>query len=246
MRRALLCLALLAVCRPAGAYLLDTPYLMRLLVDARRDAPRAATLTLNSELTGQDHPVEGRLYLKRPERMRLVDMDDTVAVVVAKEGAGASGEERALRPHKDGYTLLASLLSPRGRDLDDASARLVKALAASAIDPNVVALGRQDEQVVYIIGAQPWEGERPQVWLDKASFMPVRVRLPGLAPDGKSSVQELRLLEYGGAAVPGLPRVWEAYQDGTLVRRSEVVGGQVNAELPEALFDLSAPPARRR
>ncbi|RYF05862.1 MAG: hypothetical protein EOO40_09895 [Deltaproteobacteria bacterium] len=245
--------------------------MMRLLADARRDAPKAVSLVLNTELTGHDHPIEERLLFKRPERMRLASIDDTTTIAVVKEGLAAAGEERAIRPTGPSKNILASLLYPRGRDLDEASARLLKTLAAVGIDSRVVSLGRNEEQIVYIIGAQPWEAERPQVWLDKVSFLPVRLRVAasqaGPAASGTASVAsnaagatgtatavaeraigmtEARYLEYGGGSVPGLPRVFEEYVNGNLVRHGEVVSGQVHTDLPEALFDVSGAPTRRR
>lgn len=272
LRAATLCILLLSVCRPAGAYILGADFLMRLLADARRDAPKAVSLVLNTELTGHDHPIEERLLFKRPERMRLASMDDTTTIAVVKEGLAAAGEERALRPTGPSRNILASLLYPRGRDLDEASARLLKTLAAVGIDSRVVSLGRNEEQIVYIIGAQPWEADRPQLWLDKVSFLPVRLRvvtsqanaanpgaasLAGAAAAGATGtatataeravgITETRYLEYGGGSVPGLPRVFEEYLDGNLVRHGEVVSGQVHNDLPEALFDVSGAPTRRR
>lgn len=278
----LLFVMLLSVCRPCGAYVLGAEFLMRLLADARRDSPKAYTLTLNTELAGRDHPVEERLYVKRPERMRLVQMDDTTSISVAREGMSATGEDKVIKPSGPARNLFSALIYPRGRDLDETSARLLKTLSSSGIDTKVVSLGRNGDQIVYIIGAQPWELDKPQLWLDKVTFLPVRTRLPtdatapqGLAPvqtplvpapaavtpapgaaaapaptapapDLNKGVAEMRFLEYGAGSLPGVPRVFEEYIEGVLVRRGEVTQGQFNSDLPESLFDLTGAPLRRR
>lgn len=278
----LLVVGLLLVCRPAGAYVLGAEFLMRLLADARRDVPKAYTLTLNTEVAGRDHPVEERLYVKRPERMRLVQMDDTTTISVVREGQSASGEDKVIRPQGPSHNLFAALVFPRGRDLDELSARLIKTLSNAGIDTLVTSLGRNEDQIVYIIGAQPWELDKPQLWLDKVSFLPVRTRLfttasappgqvavaappppqplsPAAAPGSTAApppaaiaanvnkgIAEMRFLEYGAGALPGVPRVFEEYVEGVLVRRGEVTQGQFNSDLPESLFDVTGAPPRRR
>lgn len=267
----------LLVCRPCGAYVLGAEFLMRLLADARRDAPRAYTLTLNTELAGRDHPVEERLFVKRPERMRLVQMDDTTSISVVREGLSAAGEDKVIKPTGVAHNLFAALVYPRGRDLDEASARLLKTLTSAGIDTQVVSLGRNEDQIVYIIGAQPWELQKPQLWLDKVSFLPVRTRLltgatapqaalpapdaataasapaPNAAagptpatPDLNKGIAEMRFLEYGAGSLPAVPRVFEEYIEGVLVRHGEVTQGQFNSDLPESLFDVTGAPPRRR
>ena len=237
-------MALLGFAGPAQAYVMPADFLMRLLAEARRESgQKDITLTLNADLADHDHQVDERIYLKRPERFRLVQQDDVTLVRVDKEGQSAAGEDRALKPTGPSQNLLPVLLMPRGKDLDEMQARLVKALADLEIDTKTVTFGRLGETVVYVIGARAWETDKPQVWLDKMTFMPVRMILP-VKTDTKPTLVDTRLLEYGTGPVPSLPRVVEEWRDGKLARHAEVVSVQLNQELPETLFDLGG--GRRR
>jgi hypothetical protein len=236
--------ALVGVVGPAHAYVMPAEFLVRLLAEARREGgQKDVTLTLNADLADHDHQVDERIYLKRPERFRLVQQDDTTLVRVDREGQSAAGDDRALKPGGPSQNLLPVLLMPRGKDLDEMQARLLKALHDLDIDIKTVTFGRLGDTVVYIIGAHAWETDKPQLWLDKVTFMPVRIILPGKV-DNKPVVQDTRLLEYGTGPVPSLPRVFEDWRDGKLQRHAEVTSAQVNQDLPETLFDLGG--GRRR
>ena len=235
-------LAALLVCRSAHAYLLPAESLARLLAEVRHGvAVRDVTLQLNADLLDHDHQVDERLYLKRPERARLVSLDDTTFVSVDREGQAASGEDKALKPVAGvSPNLVPILLFPKGKDVEEISSRLLRAIQAVGVDTKVISLGRLGETVCYVIGARAWEPEKPQVWLDKGNMSPVRTIIPNKGAD-KTLLIETRLLEYGqGPAGAGIPRVFEEYHDGKLVRRAEVVSSQTDQNLPETLFQWSS------
>lgn len=224
----------------AQAYVMTAEFLARLLAEARRDnGTRDASLTLTADLAKNDHQIDERLYFKRPERSRLVLQDDNVTVQVEKEGQTGIGDDHVVKGTGSSLNLVPILLMPKGKDLDEMQARLLHVLTGIGVDTKVVSLGRLNDQVAYVIGAHSWEPEKPQVWLDKVTFFPVRVIIP-MQHEGKTVVLETRLLEYGaGPAGNGLPRVIEEYTDGQLTSHAEVTAAQFNQDLPETLFDLS-------
>ncbi len=222
----------------AHAYVLPASYLLRLLAEKRRSLSlKDLSLQLSAELAGVDAPVDERIYLKTPERLRyLWQEDDATQLYVEREGQRASGREDSLHrlagPPTD---LLAVLLAPTGRDVDDMTHRLWTTLKAAGVDTSVVSLGRQGDTVAYIIGARSWEPNKPQVWLNKSNFMPMRAVVYGR----DKSRYETRWLEYGSSIVGDyFPAVIESYKDGKRVRRAEVTKMAVNQSLPETLFEL--------
>lgn len=238
----LACIATLLIARPALAYLLPPESLARLLAEVRHGVNlRDITLQLNADLLDHDHQVDERLYFKRPERARLVTMDDTTLISVEREGQAAAGEDKALKPLPGvSPNLLPILLFPKGKDIDEISQRLLRAMQAVGVDTKVISLGRQAETVCYIIGARAWEPEKAQVWLEKGSWAPVRTIIPSRGPD-KTVLVETRLLEYGGGpAGAGMPRVFEEYHDGKLVRRAEVTSSQADQNLPDTMFQWTS------
>ena len=225
----------------AHAYILPSDALLLLWAEARRIAPlKDVTLTIDADLAGRDHPVDERYYIKKPERARLMQQDDTQSIVVDREGVRASGDDKQLKVETDpSPNLFVALLLPRGRSPEEMQARMLHTLQSVGIDTNVVSFGRFNQNAVYIIGALPWENTKPQVWLDKSALAPVRY-MTLIKGQDKPAVLETRLLGYGqGPGGPVLPRIFEEYQDGKLLRHAEVTGATFNQDLPETLFDWS-------
>jgi hypothetical protein len=245
----LLCGLLTLVWAPAAqAYVPPADALCRMLAEVRR-APqvRDVSLQLTADVQGHDSPVEKRLYFKKPERMRVVQQDDVVLTSIYREGLCVSLENKVLKAGPlPADQLLPVLYFPRGSTIEDMAGRVLAALQAADVDTHVTALGRQAEAVAYIIGARDFEPDRPQVWLDKATLQPIRVvtLVKGAQADQAPLRRELRLLEYGSSVCGNsFARVYEVYEDGTLVRRAEVTAARFNQDLPESLFDLGS---RRR
>jgi outer membrane lipoprotein-sorting protein len=238
--------------RPAHAYILPSDFLSRLVADGHKNSLKDMTLNLAIAGPEGEAPKEARLYVKRPERMRFVGPVEDGNVTVVREGMQASFSNNVAGARGIAQEILPVLFFPKGRDLDDASARIMQALTSVNIDPNVVSLGRHADGVAYLVGARVWENDKPQVWIDKATYMPVRIRLPmpagspraprpqqmangPLVPEACSiPMHELRLLNY----TAGIPRLIETYDDDVLVSRMEVTQVSVNQNLPETLFDL--------
>lgn len=233
-------LLVLGFAPPVRAYVLPAEALCRMLAETRRQyLPRDITLQLNTDLVDHDHQVDERLYLKRPERARLEQQDDTTWISIDREGQSAAGEARAIKGTGPSINLLPVLLLPKGKDTDDMGTRVLRGLQSVGIDTKVVNLGRLNDTICYIIGAHTWETDKPQVWLNKDTYAPVRFIVPRKVDDKLVAV-ETRLLDYGGSpGGPGVPRVFEEYHDGKLVRHAEVTAAQVDTNLPETLFQWS-------
>ena len=237
---------IISLTAPARAYILPAESLARLVAESRHNAGiKDASLQLTSDMAGHDHLIDERLYLKRPERSRLIQQDDTTWVAVDREGSCAAGEEKALKPVPGpSSNLLPALLMPRGTGVEEIAARLLHSMQAVGIDTHVVTLGRLNETVAYVLGAHAWEKDKPQVWLDKTSLLPLRWITTKKVDNAQPAILETRLIDYGmGPGGTGLPRLIEDYQDGKLVRRAEIIAAQFNQDLPETLFEWG--PRRR-
>ena len=223
----------------AQGYLLPADYIVRILVEKRHQlGVHDISVHLATELDDQPHLIDERLYLKQPERLRLVQQNDVDHIHVQREEEVADGRENDLhRVTKPRADLFAALLMPKGRTIDERQGRLVELIKRAGIDTAVVSLGRADKDTVYIIGANPGQPDVPQIWFDKATFMPVRyvLRQPGA---GGTVRVETRLLDYGSDVAGNFPRVVENFIDHTRTRRAEVVRLQVNKNLPETLFQI--------
>lgn len=217
------------------AYILPTDMLMRMLVDKRRKL-NLKDLTISATVETQGETYDERIYLKNPERLRRVSEGDDGTVYVVREGKSAAGKENGLNRIPGPATdLLPALLAPRGKETDDAVVNLIATLKSVGIATATVSLGRVQNNPCYIIGAKPWESTQPQLWLDKATYLPVRT----VVKDESGNFVETRYSEFE-SSITGhwFPRVTETYQNGSLVRRSEVSKVDQNQNLPETLFHV--------
>ena len=111
----LLAVSLLAL--PAQAYVLPTDYILRLMLDVQAEHKiKDASLKLSTEMLGNPEKSSERLYIKSPERLRLLSENDEAALYIEREGVRAEGTDGALTKLKTLPTnLLASLRFPKGK-----------------------------------------------------------------------------------------------------------------------------------
>ncbi len=224
-----------------AAHILPADFILRMLVEKRRRLDfQDLTVELTTEIEGHDSPVEERVYLKPPERMRRVRQgEDSVTVYVFREGEVGQGPENAIQRIKGAPAdLLTTLLTPAGEDLEQAQARVLRVLAAHGINTRTVSLSRDGDGVAYVIGAPPKTPDKPQLWIDKDTFLPTRAIFTRKL-DGKDVRVELRWLEFASSATGELyPRVIEMYHNGVLRERSEAQKVESNRKVPDSFFDL--------
>ena len=237
-------IAVTLVASTALAYIPPTEFLLGQMADRRRRTEvRDLTVVLTAELLDVDAPVEERIYLKNPERLRLErETPDGTTVTIEREGKRAQGTPESQKRVTTGSPdLLAQLLVPKGSDVEAMAARVLAALQALGVDTKVVSLtmyGTDVRENAFVIGARPWEPDKPQVWLDSTTFLPVRV----ITVDATSKARlETRFLDYGSSGTGDwFPRIIESYKGKERVQRAEVSEIKANQELPETLFQLPA------
>ena len=235
---ALLAVSLVAL--PAQAYVLPTDYILRLMLDVQAEHKiKDVSLKLSTEVLGNPEKSSERLYIKAPERLRLLSENDEAALYIEREGVRAEGTDGALSKLKTLPTnLLASLRFPKGKKTDERIERLLALLAQVNIDISVTALGRFEGTSVYIIGARPFEADVPQIWVAKESLLPVKTLL-FTGPKGTGERIEYRFLDYGGSnAGEWFPHVIELWKEGQLVKKQTVSEARINEDLPETLFEI--------
>lgn len=165
---------------------------------------------------GAPYPVWEALVPGKARRVehKLEGRTEVVTTVGARQWRHALGE-KAGRPDiiKDDLFLTflgAAQSDPNGQ-------RAVSFAERLKIDTSVVSLSRLDRRVAFVIGAKPWEPNKPQIWIDKRLRVPVRL----VYVDGSGNVVDQRLLGFG-SAVTGewYPRHFEVWKNGTLERRT--------------------------
>lgn len=117
---------------------------------------------------------------------------------------------------------------------------LVNHLERLGIDMTISSLGRLEKELVYVCGARYPDESMPQLWVEKNFFRPVRwIVAPGAFPQDPPSLE----IRYQGWQ--RIDRTWypgriEFFENGRLVRSMVVKELDVNAYVPDSLFDISA------
>lgn len=111
---------------------------------------------------------------------------------------------------KVGATETDVLLRLLARSQPDPSASgILGWLRALKVDTRTISLDRLNGQVAYVIGARPGDLRRPQLWIDKALLVPVRLIWQG--PDG---LADLKLLDYRDPIADGFLPARIEYREG--------------------------------
>ena len=242
MKKALSLLILLAVSLPivAEAYILPAHFIVRTLAEKQRQLRiKDWSLILSTEYPEKNEVIEERLYLKRPERVHLIQTTAAQRLAIARAGRSAVGAGESLTRGAGAITnLFGGLMLTRGADLDGLSERIITLLTRSGINTEVVSLGRIKEQPVYIIGAQIGEPEKPQIWFDKDTFRPRRGIVDNQGATRGIKV-EMLMSDYGSSPAGNIyPRSVKTYRDNKLYSHSQVLEAKPNQSLPESLFRL--------
>lgn len=259
-------LTLLMQAFPAHAYIISTEQVLEAWSDRHLQHDiHDLTLHLSTERVTQGDTVEQRLYLKQPERMRLIDNNsegNQSNVYIEREGTYARGVPPALkRGQGSAESLLAPLFFPNGKTSDEQARRFSQRLVKAGVRTNVISLSFFEDRPVYIIGAQPWETTKPQLWLDKDRLQPLRYiivqRTPGTAPPNvvetrfvyaapatgeadKKTKQEKSEKPEPLSVHDAIPTALETYVNDVLVQRATITKREINRRLPETLFDFPA------
>lgn len=240
-RYLLACLAVTCWLGTAGAYVLEGPHVLELMVKKLKGA---STLHVQQQVVIEDPMVSPlpvtlaeNLYYNYPDRFRSETLhNDTQRILVTTPGqaltvvdnAIASSEEGRFDRYKDPLLYLSRKL-------------LHQILASHGVDVGLTSLGRWDDELVYVIGAQYPDESVSQVWVDKERFLPVRwINIfPG---ESESEAPERLEFVYRNWQKQGgvwYPHQIETYHNQKRVRMTQVMKLSSNVPLQAELFNIS-------
>ncbi len=251
--RLALAVALALASTPALAYLLPPATVLRRMAQRREelalaslevrgtlgasgDAARALSAATGLPLSGSELFVPAVLSIKAPGRCRLelfpvatASADHSFVATARGKLAAGKGLDRspaAVALLKATCALLG--LRPAGADPGRVYADELFRLGVSLTDDY---LGHMGGRVAYVLGAPPQE-KRPQAWIDKQSFQPVRLVAVLAGP-----LADVRLVDYGLPVGGDLfPRVVEVHEGGALSLRFTADKLSANPKIPDSLF----------
>ena len=115
---------------------------------------------------------------------------------------------------------------------------LVERLYQTGVDVSISSLGRFEEKIAFVIGAEYPDESVSQVWIDQDTFLPLRWVLKSAGPARQPDTLEIRYLIWWKVGKIRYPSRIEFYQDGKLVRVNQAINFEENATFSEELFDV--------
>lgn len=141
---------------------------------------------------------------------------------------------RRLKASVSIYDVYKDLLLHRSRK------SLYKNLLYHGVDVSVSSIGRYNDRVAYILGAQYPNENVPQVWIDKETFLPFRWLIIRKGNKAFEHQEQLEILYSDWRKTRNIqyPKIIELFQNGQRIREIHVEQVQVDPNLPEELLDI--------
>ncbi|MBT8339550.1 MAG: hypothetical protein HKP58_01425 [Desulfatitalea sp.] len=219
------------------AYVLQGPHVLALMVSALagvRDIKVTQKVTIEDNALA-DHPLvlDETLYYRFPDRFRSeARYESTHRIqVVAPEQCMTVLDDVRVDDHINRFDRYKDLLLYRD------TALMHEMLLKYGIDVERTSLGRYNDHIVYVIGAQYPDDAVSQVWIDKERFLPLR--WIDIAPGAPDDRVEFVYKDWRKLDGTWYPMHIETYHNQQRVRR--IVTGIVDAHpiFEARLFDVA-------
>ena len=145
---------------------------------------------------------------------------------------------QADKSQKAGVDVLADMaVAALPLDAGNAADKLIAAMKGLGVNTEVVSYARFDGRVAYLIGSKPWETDKPQVWFEKDTHLPLRLVTFQKGSDGVVVKLDVRYLGWsspvGGSWYPQTIEIWRGDK---LLRRAATQNVERNLPVDATLF----------
>lgn len=224
----------------ATAYVLTGPHILDLMI---KQIGKADRLLVTQKLVLKDHSSEqGTIEFEEtaryifPDNFRSDTFSDSVKRVFVSSGGDTITimDDKIYSEPESKYDLYKDLFLYQSRPL------LESRLIRLGIDVATSSVGRFQNRIVYIIGAEYPDETRSQVWIDKDSFRPIRWLL---VPSEPTNTDNRKTLEFRYGmwqkidSVP-YPMKIQVFQGDFLLREINAESLTVNPTFEANLFDI--------
>jgi outer membrane lipoprotein-sorting protein len=247
---ALLCICItISLLLEADAYVLSGPHILDLMI---KKLGRTKRLQVNQTLIVypttpniqtdiqpdiQKDPVEltETLSYRFPEHFRSdIITKDSHEIHIVDSGEWLTvRDEKIVSTTQSIFYIYKDLLLYRSRIL------LGQQLPLHGIELSVSSLGRFEGRIVYIIGAKYPDDSVSQIWIDKHSFMPLRLIIVSKDDNNLTQYTEYRYLNWHKTDGTWYPMQIELYNGGNLARMIKVEEVKAVSSFPDNFFDTA-------
>ena len=232
--------ALMIVLLPAlsaNSHVLEGPHVLELMT---QNLEGAKTLRVEQQVTVEDDSIADHSLALRenlsysfPDRFRMDTWYENTSRIYVRSGSEAVTIIDGYRT-KDGenrFDRYKDLLLYRSRSV------LHKMLLSYNVDTGITSLGKFEDRVVYVIGAQFPDESVSQLWVDKESLLPLRW-LNIATPESQDRL-EFIYRDWQKKDNLWYPTRIETRHQRLPIRRIVAMGLQVDVDLPGELFDIA-------
>jgi hypothetical protein len=226
--------------RPPTKFLLVKAMEKQFARDTKTMKVEAETQSFDISGVPRGAPVPEKWLVQAPATMRRevedpagtrveIRVDDKLTI------RGPSGADKSSKAVPDPFFDAVAAGAPL--DDDRAADRLMKDAKAYGVNTEVVSLARFDGRVAWLIGSKPWERDKPQLWLDKDTYLVVRVVKFNKREGGATQKIDERYLGWG-SPIGGnwFPASIEVWVDDKLMQRTLVRNVERNQAFDATLF----------
>jgi hypothetical protein len=211
---------------PPANYLLDKVANKRRQMGVKR---LKVTMQCQAPEAEDAEEVENVIYFRTPGKVRRERGEQRVEVCI--NGRCQAKDKDAKVTQLPAWTYLQYLYFAEG---EAKGSRYFGLLESLNVDTNVDTVSRFHKRIAFVIGAKHWEQDRPQFWLDKDLFLPLRI----MARDGQSLI-DIKWYDWGTkAGGDWFPAVLETRKDGQLLERCEISEVKSGVSMPNDMFKL--------
>jgi len=222
----------------ANAYVLRGPHILELMTQKLGKAKgllvsQKLVLYDDTQQKIEDELTETLRYIF-PETFRSDILSENVKRIhiLSKGDVLTVIDEKTVDDSENPYNNYKDILLFRSRAL------LQSRLSSLGVDIAISSLGRFEDKISYIIGAQYPNESVSQIWLDKNTFQPFRWIMRSSTAKISGERLEVRYFEWHKADNTWYPRRIQFYRNDGLVREIIVQSIVMNPSFSDTLFDI--------
>lgn len=225
---------------PACGYVLKGPHILdlviRKLAGAKTLQVEQSVMVEDPTLAGQSIELQETLRYIFPNQFRSdMQLENTHRIFVFAQGRALTVVDGAITPDRGGrFNRYKDLFLYNTRHL------LHKALYTHGVDVGITSLGRMEDRVVFVIGANYPDDSVSQVWVDKERFVPLRWINVISSEDTELEPERFDFVYRNWQNVDGVwyPMQIDTFHNQVPIRQTRVTKVQANGVIPGELMNI--------
>lgn len=188
---------------------------------------------------------------KKASALETIELDESLRFVFSnafRSDARSQNSERIyIFSHGRSLTIIDGAIVPHAANRLDlykdillyrSRQALAERLSELGVDASISSLGRFEDKIAFVIGAEYPDESVNQLWVDKETLLPLRLLINGFNGGADSNTVEVRYLTWWSIGETRYPSRIEFYQDDHLVRVNQARKFEENATFSKELFDI--------